>query len=154
MQQSVKLVTLLLIAIVGNCIVLAAPSRHVSATATEYISEQDQLERCRTYEDQKKYPETRLLLTWHSAYKPGDPLQYLRDILSNDLGLANLVYRLQRVQELPGQLLFELPDALSTYNTVHNFCKVFTSVAEYRQQGYDDAQLQYDISATERDFHR
>ncbi|KAH8293180.1 hypothetical protein KR044_010117, partial [Drosophila immigrans] len=114
----------------------AAPhraKRQVVATSDDI-----QLSRCAEYLAHGAYTHPRLLFVWYGDDQPSDPVEFLRTVLTNDLGLGHLAFSLQRVKEQPNRMLFELSSRLQAFEVLRNYCQLFSQTATYRAHGYDD----------------
>ncbi|XP_034472952.1 uncharacterized protein LOC117780504 [Drosophila innubila] len=128
-------------------------SHRVRRKAPQPTNHIEQLNRCYEYEEHGAYSHSRLLLIWYSSEKDLNSLQYLRNILGNDLELPKLVYTLRRIKMEPNKVLFEMSKNLDAYKVLQNYCKLYEKILEYRSQGYDEPALTYEILHTDQDFY-
>ncbi|KAL7740839.1 hypothetical protein ACLKA6_013686 [Drosophila palustris] len=128
-------------------------AHRVRRQATLPTSDSEQLNRCSEYEQHGAYSHSRLLFIWHGPERSINGLQYLRNILANDLDLPKLVFGLRRVKLEPNKLLFEMSTNLAAYRVLRNYCKLYESISEFRSHGYNEPALTYEIQHTDRDFY-
>ncbi|KAH8377464.1 hypothetical protein KR093_005624, partial [Drosophila rubida] len=88
-------------------------------------SESAQLSRCDEYLAHGAYTHPRLLIIWHSDDESSDPVNCLRNILTNELDLPHLAFSMQRVKIEAKQMLFELSDHLQAFEVLRSYCQLF-----------------------------
>ncbi|XP_023165950.2 uncharacterized protein LOC111596117 [Drosophila hydei] len=142
MQHSIIFaVTLLALVALSNCIL-------VKPTSVEA-----QLQSCSAPQTIRDLSNLRLLLVWYSADRPRNPVEYLRNILTDDLALLQLAFAINRVRVMPNQMIFDMSSSMSTHLVYRTYCKLFHKISEFRALGYNDPALPYEIRKTDLSFY-
>ncbi|KAH8267511.1 hypothetical protein KR018_010646, partial [Drosophila ironensis] len=81
------------------------------------------LDKCRTYHIDDSSGHVRLIFI---SYKTvADPLEKLKEVLTGDLNLPELVKSLKLIKLGRQRLVFELPSAIDALFALENYCKLF-----------------------------